>query len=63
MSHYNHLTPNQRERIAIGVSNHRSVRELSREISVHPSTASREIARNGGAGAYSCVSAQARYER
>jgi hypothetical protein len=60
MGHYKHLPPSQRERIAIGVSNHRGIRELSREIGVHPSTASREIARNGGAGAYSCVSAQAR---
>ena len=63
MGHYKHLTPNQRERIVIGVSNQRSLRELSREIGVHPSTISRELARNGGMSGYSCVNAQTRYER
>lgn len=63
MSHYKHLTPNQRERIAIGVNMQRSFREISREIGVHTSTISREIARNGGVHGYSCVDAQVHYKR
>jgi IS30 family transposase len=63
MSSYHHLTPNQRESIAIELNLGRSISAIARDIGVNKSTISREVKRNGGRKTYSGVKAQRRYQK
>lgn len=58
---YKHLTPELREQVACGIAAGRSYGDIAASIGRSKSTVSREVARNGGIGAYSCVKAQACY--
>ena len=55
-----HLTAEEREHISRAVVKRTSVRAISRALGRHPSTISREIARNGGRTRYRAVCAERR---
>jgi len=60
---YSQLDYEERQTISVGQEQGLSIRAIARMLKRSPSTISREIARNGGAGAYSCHYAQQRFVR
>ena len=54
-----HLSLNERETISIGLALGKSARQMATELSRSPSTISREINKNGGAGKYRATTADA----
>ena len=58
-----HLSLEERETIRVGLAMQRSMRSIASELGRAPSTVSREVRRNGGAGAYRAVKAQRRADR
>ena len=63
MSHYKHITPEEREKILILHSKELSITAIAISIGRNKSTVSRELSRNTVDGNYSAVSAQAAYEQ
>ena len=63
MSHYKHITPEEREKILILHSKELSITAIANSIGRNKSTVSRELSRNTVDGNYSAVSAQAAYEQ
>ena len=63
MSHYKHLTPEEREKILLLRSKNYSISYIAAAIGRNKSTVSRELSRNSIAGVYSAVSAQAAYQK
>jgi IS30 family transposase len=63
MSSYHHLTPKQRENLAIGVKLGKSISSIAKDIGVNKSTVSREVRRNGCTDTYSGVDAQNAYQK
>lgn len=63
MSHYKHLTPEEREKILLLHSKNYSITYIAAAIGRNKSTISRELARNSIAGVYSAISAQAAYHK
>ncbi|MBC1228603.1 IS30 family transposase [Listeria booriae] len=61
MSLYQHLTISEREKILVGLTQEKSIREIARDIGRAPSTVSREIKRNTLATNYSANQAQQNY--
>lgn len=62
MSHYKHLTIEERESLYLGKNQGKSIREIARELGRSPSTISRELARNKHSHRpYSPSAAQRRY--
>lgn len=62
MSHYKHLTIEERESLYLSKNQGKSIREIARELGRSPSTISRELARNKRSHrAYSPSAAQRRY--
>ncbi|WP_034995034.1 helix-turn-helix domain-containing protein, partial [Liquorilactobacillus vini] len=64
MSHYQHLTINDREMILEGLAQSKTIREIARNLKRAPSTISREIKRHkhGDIGRYSPDKAQSDYK-
>ncbi|WP_156397679.1 helix-turn-helix domain-containing protein, partial [Liquorilactobacillus vini] len=64
MSHYQHLTINDREMILEGLAQSKTIREIARKLKRAPSTISREIKRHmsKNAGRYSPDKAQNDYK-
>ena len=62
MSH-KHLTPEQRELIAVNLASGLHCTEIAKHIGCHKSTVSREIRRNGGYMDYSGVAGDRNYRR
>jgi len=63
MSHYKHITPNEREKILVLFAKDYSITSIAKIINRHKSTVSRELLRNGNKDGYSAVDAQAAYQR
>ena len=64
MSHYQHLTIEEREKILVLYTKNESLRSIAREIGRNVSTVSRELRRNTqGKKGYSAVEAQNKYRR
>lgn len=63
MSHYKHLTPEEREKILLLLSKNYSITYIAAAIGRNKSTVSRELSRNSIAGMYSAISAQATYHK
>lgn len=63
MSHYKHLTPEEREKILLLRSENYSITYIADAIGRNKSTVSRELSRNTVAGVYSAFSAQAAYRK
>ncbi len=63
MSHYKHLTPEEREKILILYTQEYSISSIAKRINRNKSTVSRELSRNAVNGVYSAVSAQVAYEK
>jgi IS30 family transposase len=63
MSSYHHLTPIQRENLAIGLNLGKSISSIAKDIGVDKSTVSREVRRNGCGDTYSGVNAQSAYQK
>ena len=57
---YTRLTDQERESISRGLAQHKSIRQLARELNRSPSTISREIRRNKGKSGYRAFSASRR---
>lgn len=63
MSHYHHLSIDEREKLLVLSTQNRSLRNIAKEIGRSVSTISRELNRNGGAEkSYSAVKAQVKYK-
>lgn len=63
MSHYHHLSTEEREKILVLITEGKSTASIARELGRNRSTISRELSRNKKAGAdYSAVRAQKNYE-
>lgn len=63
MSHYKHLTPEEREKILILYMQKHSISSIAKRIHRNKSMVSRELSRNAFNGVYSAVSTQAAYEK
>ena len=63
MSHYKHITPEEREKILILYSKNYSITYIADSIGRNKSTVSRELSRNTVNNEYSAVAAQAAYEK
>ncbi len=63
MSHYKHLTPEEREKILLLRSENYSITYIADAIGRNKSTVSRELSRNTVAGVYSAFSAQVAYRK
>ena len=61
MSHYKHITPEEREKILVLRSQNHSITNIADSIGRNKSTVSRELSRNTIDGEYSAVAAQAAY--
>ena len=61
MSHYKHITPNEREKILLLFSQNYSITYIANSLGRNKSTISRELSRNSVCGEYSAVAAQAAY--
>lgn len=61
MSLYQHLTISEREKILVGITQEKSIREMAQAIGRAPSTVSREIQRNTVDSKYSANQAQQNY--
>lgn len=61
MSHYKHITPEEREKILVLRSQKHSITYIAKSIGRDKSTISRELSRNTIDGEYSAVAAQATY--
>ena len=61
MSHYKHITPEEREKILVLRSQNHSITYIASCIGRDKSTVSRELSRNTIDGEYSAVAAQAAY--
>ena len=60
MRRYNHLSSDERDRIAVLVARHETVTAIAAAIGRDKSTVSRELARNGRRGRYGACRAQER---
>ena len=63
MSHYKHITPEEREKILVLRSKNHSITYIADSIGRNKSTVSRELSRNTVDNEYSAVVAQAAYEK
>ena len=63
MSHYKHITPEEREKILVLRSENFSIIAIANSIGRNKSTVSRELMRNTVNGIYSAISAQEAYEQ
>jgi len=64
MSHYHHLSMEEREKILVKRTENQSVRSIAKDLGRSPATISREIKRNKCAkSAYSAVAAQTKYQK
>ncbi|WP_444640730.1 IS30 family transposase [Caproiciproducens sp. R1] len=64
MSHYHHLSMNEREKILVLYTEKKSLHAISKEIGRSVSTVSREIRRSTGQGqTYSAIEAQEKYQK
>ena len=63
MSHYKHITPEEREKILVLRSQNQSITYIAGSIGRDKSTVSRELSRNTVDGEYSAVAAQAAYRK
>ena len=63
MSHYKHITPEEREKILILRSKNYTITDIANSIGRNKSTISRELMRNSVDGNYSAVYAQSAYEK
>lgn len=64
MSHYKHLTIEERESLYLGINQGKSIRTIAKELKRSASTLSRELSRNKvGRAPYSPSKAQRRYQR
>ena len=61
MSHYKHITPEEREKILVLRSQNHSITYIASNIGRNKSTISRELSRNNIDGEYSAIAAQAAY--
>lgn len=61
MSHYNHITPEEREKILLLFSHNYSITFIAESLGRNKSTISRELSRNSFDNDYSAVAAQAAY--
>ena len=61
MSHYKHITPDEREKILLLSSQCYSITYIANSLGRNKSTISRELSRNSNRGEYSAVAAQAAY--
>lgn len=62
MSHYKHITPEEREKILLLHSQNCTITYIANSIGRDKSTISRELSRNTVDSKYSAISAQAAYE-
>ncbi len=62
MSHYKHITPEEREKILFLHSQNCTITYIANSIGRYKSTISRELSRNTMDNKYSAISAQATYE-
>ncbi len=60
MKNYNHLSHDERDKLAIGINQGRSLRSIARQLGRHPSTLKRELERNHGPKIYTPNQAQER---
>ena len=60
MKTYNHLSHDERDKLAIGINQGRSLRDIARELNRAPSTLQRELERNHGPEIYTPHQAQER---
>jgi IS30 family transposase len=63
MSHYKHITPEEREKILILRSKNYTITDIATSIGRNKATISRELMRNSVDGNYSAVYAQSAYEK
>lgn len=63
MSHYTHITPEEREKILVLYSKGYSISYIAANIKRNKSTVSREFPQNRNKEGYSAVAAQAAYEK
>ena len=63
MSHYTHLTIEEREKAMVLQKQGKGINQIAREIRRSPSTVSREMRRNTGADGYSASGAQRQYAK
>lgn len=63
MSHYRHLTTNERESILKDIAAGLSLRQIAARLGRAPSTITREVGRNRGRARYSLIAAEARYRK
>lgn len=63
MSHYKHITPEEREKILVLRSQNHSITYIAESIGRDKSTVSRELSRNTIDGEYSAIAAQAAYHK
>ena len=63
MSHYHHLTMNERESLLLLYAQGKSKSEIARQLHRSVSTITRELKRNGSKSRYSACEAQKKYEK
>ena len=63
MSHYKHITPEEREKILVLYSKNHTITYIANSIGRNKSTVSRELSRNSVDGNYSAIYAQEAYEQ